>query len=362
MKKILILGGYGNFGVMISRSLARAGYNIIIAGRSLEKAQKLAAELTSAEAARVDLNSGFDVNLKELKPHVVINTCGPFQNADYTAAAACINNSVHYIDLADARDFVCNITSLDNAAKANNVTVISGASTVPGLSSAVLEEFKDEFNAIDSLKYGISPGQKTTRGLATVKAVMSYVGRPIRQHASSDEKIYGWQNTYLQKLPEIGHRLMANCEVPDIDLLPPRYNIKHLRFSAGMESKLLHAAIWICSWIIRLGLPVKLENHAEFLLKASYWFNPVGSADGGMHMIIKGQGKDGKPHERQWFIIATSGDGPNIPCVPAIVLAKKLVEGKIDYTGAQTCVGLLTLKEYMEELKHLDIRQYTYAT
>ena len=34
---------------------------------------------------------------------------------------------------------------------------------------------------IESVEYGISPGQKTTRGgIATVKGVMSYIGKPIK--------------------------------------------------------------------------------------------------------------------------------------------------------------------------------------
>jgi predicted DCC family thiol-disulfide oxidoreductase YuxK len=34
-----------------------------------------------------------------IRPRVVINTCGPFQNADYAVAQACIVAGVHYIDL-----------------------------------------------------------------------------------------------------------------------------------------------------------------------------------------------------------------------------------------------------------------------
>ena len=83
--------------------------------------------------------------LEILKPLVVINTCGPFQNADYGIARACIASGVHYIDLADGRDFVTGITQLDADAKEHNVAVISGASTVPALSAAVIEHFLPNF-------------------------------------------------------------------------------------------------------------------------------------------------------------------------------------------------------------------------
>ncbi len=45
--RVLIIGGYGNFGSFITKSLARdQNIQLIIAGRSIEKANALAAELT----------------------------------------------------------------------------------------------------------------------------------------------------------------------------------------------------------------------------------------------------------------------------------------------------------------------------
>ena len=42
MKKVLILGGYGNFGKRIAIALAKANIPIIIAGRGKHKAEALA--------------------------------------------------------------------------------------------------------------------------------------------------------------------------------------------------------------------------------------------------------------------------------------------------------------------------------
>ena len=82
----------------------------------------------------------------------------------------------------------------------------------------------------------ISPGQRTTRGgIATVKGVMGYIGRPIRPFGDLHQPIYGWQDTYTENYPGgIGTRLFGNCEVPDLDLFPKIYGIKDIRFSAGM--------------------------------------------------------------------------------------------------------------------------------
>jgi len=116
--------------------------------------------------------------------------------------------------------------------------------------------------------------------------------------------IYGWQDLYLQKYPELGRRWMANCEIPDLDLLPKKYAIKSISFSAGMESTMLNLSIWLVSWLVRLGFLSNLPKHAKILLKLSTFFDWMGTVDGGMHMLINGSDKNRNKHERKWFIIA----------------------------------------------------------
>ena len=138
MDKVLILGGYGNFGKRISVALAKARVPIIIAGRSEKKANILANEIrdtysdASVEIVIFDVNKTLSVQLEKLLPKVVINTCGPFQLCDYSVAETCIKHNVNYIDLSDGREFVTNINSLDQKAKDAGVLVVAGASTVPG--------------------------------------------------------------------------------------------------------------------------------------------------------------------------------------------------------------------------------------
>lgn len=360
MRPVLILGGYGNFGKRIARVLTSADVPVIIAGRNRAKAETLAADLPASltKVAVFDAFVELGTQLKRLKPAVVINTCGPFQSSDYSIAEVCIQHGVHYIDLADGRDFVPGIVALDAAAKAAGVVVVSGASTVPGLSSAVLERYKHEFSSIDEMRYGIAPGQKSERGLATTQGILSYVGKALKPFPSGKDKMFGWQGLYRQKYPQLGKRWMANCDVPDLDLLPERYGIKRIQFSAGLELGIVHLTLWGLSWLVRTGLPLNLPRLAKPLLAASDMFDMFGSADGGMHVILKGTGVDGEPHTREWFVVALNGDGPQIPTIPAIVLAKDLANGVAMESGARPCVGLVSLERYMETLGRFSIWQH----
>jgi hypothetical protein len=58
-----------------------------------------------------------------------------------------------------------------------------------------------------------------------------------------------------------------------------------------------------------------------------------------------------------WHLVARRGHGPEIPCLPAIVLARKLAAGAVSARGAMACMGLLRLADFAEAVKRagLDI-------
>ncbi len=358
MAEVLILGGYGNFGKRIAGALNRLGVPVIVAGRHLDQAQALAAKLPMTRTAMVDIHRDLDACLARERPSVVVHASGPFQGADYAVARACIRAGMPYVDLADARDFVRDFRQLDAEARAAGVAAISGASTVPGLASAVIDHFRPAFATLDAVDFGISPGQKAERGLATTRGILSYAGKRLRPFAGHD-RAYGWMDNRGQVYPGLGRRWFANCDIPDLDLLPETYGLKSIRFGAGMELPLLHFGLWILAGLVRLGLPLDLPRFAGPLLAASNLFDGFGSDAGGMHMILSGKGHDGRPLTRTWFVVAEAGDGPQIPTIPAILLAKRLHEKDPSLAaGAYPCVGLVRLEDYLEALKPFRIKTY----
>jgi len=357
LKRILIIGGYGNFGSFISRSLAaQNNIKLIISGRSLSKAQTLAAEI-QAEAVAIDIHSNFEPRLREINPDIVIHTSGPFQSQGYGVAEACIQCGAHYIDLSDGRTFVAGINMLDQPAKQAGVLVVSGASSLPCLTSALVEHYRGEFKALEHLDYGISTAQKTSRGLATIVSILSYTGKPFTTLINSNQKtVYGWQSLRVRKYSGLGWRLLGNCNVPDLELFPKMYSeLKSIRFYAGLELPFIHLSLWALSWLVRIGLVRSLEPSAAILLKLSYWFDWFGTKDSGFHMDLKGKDATGQNKTIRFELIARSGDGPFIPCMPAIILAKKLANNEITNTGATPCVGIISKAEYLEALGELDI-------
>lgn len=361
MKRVLILGGYGNFGSYIAHSLAsEPSIQLQIAGRSKGRASAFAASLSAANAAEghsVDIGAGFGRRLQELAPNMVIHTVGPFQGQTYAIAEACIRNGCHYVDLADGREFVVGIGALDAAAKEADVLVVSGASSVPCLTAAIIDEALPRFSELKAIDYGISAAQQTNRGLATASSVLSYVGRPFTTMRNGRmEKVHGWQDLHTEHYPELGLRLFGNCDIPDLELFPARYpSLRNIRFCAGHEIKLLHLATWLLSWGVRIGMLPPLAPHAERLLKWSFLFDPLGSSRSGFHMYLEGRGLDGRERTERFYVIARQGHGPFIPCMPAIILAKRLARGKLTQRGARPCLDLIDLNEFLTALEPLDV-------
>lgn len=359
--RVLIIGGYGNFGSHIARSLVRdAGMQLIVAGRSLAKAEAFADSLDGSnrpEAEALDKDEGLAAALERIRPDIVIHTSGPFQDQDYRVAQACIACGCHYVDLADGRQFVAGIASLDEQARRQNVLVVSGASSVPCLTAAVIDFFRPQFGRLDVIDYGISAAQQTNRGLATTAAVLSYVGKPIRTLLGGRmTTVHGWQNTHKVRYPEIGTRLFGNCDIPDLALFPTHYpELRSIRFAAGHELKLLHLGTWALSWLVRIGLIGSLSPHAPRLLKLAQRFDGFGSGRSGFHMFLSGKGLDETPKAIRLFLVARSCHGLLIPCIPAILLARKLAGGAIERRGASPCLDMIGLEEYLAELRTLDI-------
>jgi saccharopine dehydrogenase-like NADP-dependent oxidoreductase len=359
--RVLIIGGYGNFGGYIARGLAgEVNVRLLIGGRSAAKAREFAASLGAANPAEdhvLDIDGDLAAALARIAPDIVIHTTGPFQTQDHRVARACIALGCHYLDLADAREFVANIERLDAEAKAKGVLVVSGASSVPCLTAAVIDAYLPEFAELVAVDYGISAAQHTNRGLATTSAVLSYVGKPFTMLRDGAMKtVHGWEDTHAERYPVLGWRLFGNCDIPDLSLFPLRYpTLRSMRFGAGHELKLLHIGTRVLGALVRLGVVGSLSDHAKALLRFAFLFDRFGSGQSGFHMILTGIGQDGKPKRRRFMLIARSGHGPYIPCMPAILLARRLANGEISRRGASACLDLIDLDSYLGALSGLDI-------
>lgn len=367
--RILVLGGYGNFGKRICASLAQMNIHLIVAGRSLTKAseycERLRTEYTGLkiEPAKIDINHPELANqLKGQNPNLVIHTCGPFQGQNYRVPKACLAIGAHYIDLADDRRFVCDIEQLNQEARNKGLLLVSGASSVPGLSSTVIDHFSREFTSLESIDYAIAPGNKLERGFATIKAILSYTGQSFESWKNGQwQQVYGWMDSSKIKLCQpVGTRRVANVNVPDLELFPTRYApVQTVNFKAGLELGALHNAMAFMAWCAKNNLIKNWAPFTGFALSMSNRLSGLGTDIGGMVVKLTGTDLNSSQTKRTtWTLIAENGVGPYIPTIPAILLAKKLATGNLTTRGALPCMGLFSLDEFMGFAKDWGIYQH----
>jgi hypothetical protein len=361
--RILIIGGYGAFGARVAERLAReAACGIVIAGRSAARAAQHAGALAGTAKvevlhARLDATTATAKEIRATGARVLINASGPFQKQDYALARACIAAGCHYVDLADARAFVTGITALDAEARAADVAVISGASSVPGLSSAVVHEFAGQFARLDAVEIGISPGNSFDPGIATTASILAQVGKPfVRRSGGQVETVYGWQGLHRHRFPEIGARWLGNVDVPDLALLPAHLPaLRTVQFTAGLEVGLFHLGLWGLSWLVRAGLVHDLAPLAAPLLHVKRSLHFLGSDRGSMFVTLRGRDQSDAPQELRWRLIAGSGQGAYVPAIASVILAKRLMAEMGPPPGAWPCFGLFTPAEFDDEVADLDI-------
>jgi saccharopine dehydrogenase-like NADP-dependent oxidoreductase len=361
--RIVVLGGYGHFGGRIARALAmEPQIELLVAGRDRAAPAAFGHRLDGIAARHEPVfldhrKRDFASLLGALRPDLVVHTSGPFQGQYYHVARAALAAGANYLDLADGRAFVAGIACLDDAARERGVVLAAGASTLPAVSSAVVEHLKTGFSRMDTVTICIAPGQRTPRGVATMESILSYCGRPFEEWSNGKwRRVHGWQGLRRVRYPGLGARWAARCDVPDLELLPGWYPmLRSVRFDASLELAAAHFGLWMMAWLVRVGLMQQAEAWAKTVLRLARQLDHFGSDVGGMCVGISGIGADGKALRRDWILRAEGGYGPEIPCIPAIVIARKLARGEPIAPGARPCRGMMTLEEFDTAVRHLPI-------
>ena len=357
--KIIVLGGYGVFGARLCEILAAdPRVSLIIAGRSLTKAQALSSKLPQSAAVHtvaidrdIDLRSYF----AKIKPALVIDASGPFQNYGnnpYRVVQACLDCHVNYMDFADGSEFVNGITQFDEQAKAQGVYVLSGVSSFPVLTAAVVRRITNGWRKVVSIRGGIAPSPFAVVGENVIQAIAAYAGKRIplvrggaQSHGYALTEIHNYTISPPGRLP-LRRTRFSLVDVPDLQVLPQLWpDVQEVWMGAGPVPEVLHRMLNGLAWLARMGLVSSLRPFAQVFYHA---INTLrwGEHRGGMFVEVKGDDSDGRPATRSWHMLAEGNDGPYIPCFALQALVEQALDGQLPKPGARPASGELELAQY----------------
>ncbi|HMO77048.1 MAG TPA: saccharopine dehydrogenase NADP-binding domain-containing protein [Sphingopyxis sp.] len=354
--RVLLIGATGVFGSRLAELAVREhGLALTLAARDERKLAALSARLGGLPVRALDRDrlsaadlAGFDV---------VVDAAGPFQASAPTVIAAAIAAGIHYLDLADGRAFIAAIGDHDAAARAAGISITSGASSIPALSHAVIDDLTAGWRAIDEIRIGIFPGNRAPRGLSVVQAILSYVGHPVRVWRGGQwVDVPGWGQTHRWRIPGIGARWASVCDTPEQDLLVARYRPRaSAEFFAGMELSILHLGLAALALPVRRGWIGSLRPAARPLLAIARLLLPFGSDRGAMGVIVRGEDRQGRPVDARWTLRATGNRGPYVPTLAALAMLRRFRDGRAPEPGARACTGMLTLADFAADFAALEI-------
>jgi hypothetical protein len=149
---------------------------------------------------------------------------------------------------------------------------------------------------------------------------------------------------------DIGDRLAAACDVPDLALFPARFvAVQEVTFHAALEFRVQHLALWGLAALRWIGLPFPVSRWAVALNRFAGLFDSAAGNKGGMRVSVVGGRSNGERVRRTWQLTAPAVDSPEIPCMPAILLARRFARGELPESGAFPCMEFLTLSEFAPE-------------
>jgi saccharopine dehydrogenase-like protein len=368
VRTVLVVGGTGAFGGrLVSGLYNTTDLDVVISARDLDRATAAAAvHGKRARALRLDAATVETEALRASGAFVVVDAAGPFQGAGYRLARAAIAAGLHYVDLADGRDFVAGFGALDEVARAAGVIALTGASSTPALSHAVIDRLTEGWRRIDTVEIAISPGNRNSpRGLSVIRAILSYAGKPVRvfEDGAWTERS-GWGRPVRREMPELGKRWLSLCETPDLDLVPARFAPRQTAvFRAGLELLVMHLGLYLAGILVRARLLPSLVPFARPLRWMAEQMKGFGSDRGGMMVEVRGIDAAGEAARSVWSLVAEAGDGPAVPTLPALAAIRALADGSLTQPGARACAGVLNLDQIAREFApyristHLETRQ-----
>ncbi|WP_216361243.1 SDR family oxidoreductase [Caulobacter mirabilis] len=357
--KVLVVGGYGTFGGRLARLLAdEPRVTLLMAGRSLAKARALCAELDSRSTLvpwRFDRDGDLDAQLGEAAPDLVVDASGPFQaygERPYRLAQACIARGIDYLDLADGADFVAGIATLDDAARARGVFALSGVSTCPALTAAVVRRLSEGWRSVRSVTAGIAPTPWAGLGLSVVKGIAGYAGRPVKLvrdgRPAEGGALIESRRVTIAPPGQVPLRSLhfSLVDTPDLQVLPPLHpGLRDIWFGAGPTPESLHRMLNGMAWLVRWRLLPTLEPLAplfHWAINRLRW----GEHRGGMFVAVAGEDADGRPVARSWHLVAEGADGPFIPSMAAEATIRGLLDGRRPAAGARPATSDLELADF----------------
>ncbi len=331
MRRVVVLGGAGQFGRTAAEELRKLGVPALTASR------KAPADLC------IDANDSHSVRASLRKEDVVIDTAGPFFSRSPALIEMAIEVNFDVVDINDDLGYAEQVAGLEPQITAAGIRVLSSASSVSAVSAAVINHSGIALpRRVTSF---LAPASRHTANVGTAASLWRSIGRPVR--VFRDGKLVtriGWSESRNFAMPRPVGKIKGHLFESADALYLPRIWPMLRDVSMYVDSNTLGA-----NSILQLAaFSEPLREVVERKVHMGAWLaRKFGSSVGGIGYEIEGC------HGRVSRHAIVSAENSFVAAVaPAVLAARSIGRGEFNDEGLvlpNRHVAPATLFEYLAE-------------
>jgi len=346
---IVVLGGCGDMGSYVVHDLLNyTQARITIADYRLDVARAMAAKLGDrVQAVFVDAEDPASVRSVMEGADAAVGCIGPFYRYGLPLVQAAIEVGVNYVDICDDYGPIPDILALDAAAKARQVTVITGLGWTPGITNLLARKGVSELDSAHTVRIYWGGGAADAKGLAVVMHVFYAVSGEVPTYRDGEWTTVraGTGKEVVDFGPPLGQVHVSHCGHPEPLTLPRYLPVKTVTLQGGLTPAWNN---WLAEFLVGLGLS-RTHKRIATASKIIYRLEGIIGAGGipysGARVDVYGQ-KDDRPVQRSFTVVDKQG---RLTGIPAAIGAAMLAEGRVQ-KGVFAPEGCLEPEPFLVEL------------
>jgi saccharopine dehydrogenase-like NADP-dependent oxidoreductase len=247
---VLVVGGYGTIGQMVCTRLCRQlTGDVIVAGRTLEKARRFAATADGLRPARVDATdpSTFADALQGVDAVVMC-----LDADDSALAEACFRRGIHYVDVSPTDALLREVEACDDMARAHGAVGLLSVGLSPGITNLFVTESARRFDTVWRVDITLLLGLGEAFGPDTIKWTIEDALRPFSTEEHGHvRRIQPFSERRTVDLPGWGRRRAYRVNLADQHVLMRTTDLPAVATRLCYSSRLVTAYVALLN---RMGL------------------------------------------------------------------------------------------------------------
>lgn len=185
MKKIMIIGGYGQVGSYVCDNLQKQNIDFIVSGRNLEKCKHYVEKTGSnAECRLVDVTKWMDSSLENVETVVM---CLEMNNM--VVLEACIRCGVNYVDITPTGSIIEQFKRKKEEIAKAGIVVCVGVGIAPGVSNVLCEAMARKFDNIETINSYVMLGIGESHGKNAVSWLVNNLNVTYYENLDRNRKV-----------------------------------------------------------------------------------------------------------------------------------------------------------------------------